>query len=125
MKEPKDISILIIDDEPDLLELITTDFEIHKYKTFSAQTVGEALRILAENQIDVILSDIRMPGKTGIDMLKMVRAYNEPLPIVVLMTGFSDITDEEAVSLGAACVVHKPFDRKVLIETVNKLVNKK
>jgi FixJ family two-component response regulator len=42
-----------------------------------------------------------------------------------LMTGYADITDEEAVNLGAACVLHKPFERKLLIDTVNNLVNKK
>jgi len=125
MKSPKEISVLVIDDEPELRELITMDLELHQFKTYSAQTVGEALRILSRQPIDVILSDIRMPGKTGVDMLKMVQAYNHDLPIVILMTGYADITDQEAIHLGAACVLHKPFDRKLLIDTIFQFVNKK
>ena len=66
----------------------------------------------------VILSDVRMPDGDGIELLEKVKEKNMFLPVMMFITGFADITLEEAYEKGADAVFSKPFDRKALFEAV-------
>ena len=111
-------TLLVVDDEVDLRDIVASELEYMGAKVFQAENVANAQLILAENKIDLILSDIRMPGGTGIDLLDNVRSKNSETPPVILITGFADITVEDAFDKGAEALVNKPFKLDELIKMV-------
>lgn len=114
-------NILVVDDEADLREIVASELEFMGAKVFTAENVSRAQRILEENKIDLVISDIRMPGGTGIDLLQHIKSeYSIFLP-VILITGFADITNEGAYALGAEALIHKPFKLDELLQTTEKL----
>lgn len=115
MKKP---TILIVDDEPDLREAIAFDFRRNNFNVLIAGSGKEAFRIVEENEVDIVLSDVCMPGGGGIELLEKIKARNPYQPVVMLITGFADITLEEAFERGADAVFPKPFDRKLLLQAV-------
>lgn len=113
-------SILIVDDEPDICELLSFEFEAEGFETFTAGNAREGIAVLETQTVDAILSDIRMPGGTGIELLAWVR-QNRPLSIVfVLMTGYSDISLDTAFQLGAHGIFHKPLDMDEVTQFINR-----
>lgn len=110
-------SILVVDDELDLREIIASEFEFQGATVYQAENVAAAVKILEDNHIDLVISDIRMPGATGIDLLDIVKTKNISVPPVILITGFADITLEDAFNRGAEALINKPFKLDDLIET--------
>ena len=102
--------ILIVDDEPDLLDVIADQIEFSDHEAIKAGSVQEALVILDTNTIDFVVSDIRMPKSTGLDLLEQA---NVP---VVLMSGYADILADQAIEKGALGLVAKPFPIESLLE---------
>jgi CheY-like chemotaxis protein len=116
-------TILIVDDEKDLCEILAAFFE---RKGFFALTAGngiEALKIVKVNKIDIIVSDIRMPKGNGVELLVEVRKLNSSLPVILFITGFTDITVEDAFDKGAEAVFAKPFQFKDLFKAASKAIS--
>lgn len=108
-------TILIVDDELDLREIVASEFEFMGGKVFQAENILKAQNILKEHEIDLVISDIRMPGGTGIDLLENIKSHDYPSPPVILITGFADITIEDAFDKGAEALISKPFKLDDLI----------
>lgn len=125
MKEPKDILVLIVDDEEILCRAIARDLSKKGYRTVCAHNGREAFEIVKKEKVDVVLSDIRMPELSGVELLNHVKDYNRDIPVVLLMTGFSDLTAEDAYHQGADAIYSKPFDRKNLFEGIRRAVTPK
>lgn len=119
-RAPKDCTILVVDDEELLREAVVFDFKRKGYKVLSASCGNEAIEVLEKNPVDVVVSDVRMPNGSGIDLLGHIKQKNVFLPVVMFVTGFADISLEEAYALGADAVFPKPFDRKALHEAVER-----
>jgi CheY-like chemotaxis protein len=111
-------TFLIVDDEELLREYFVEEFTDLGAKTLSAANSKDALELVRTEKVDVILSDIRMPGGDGVSLLKHVKEQNAEKPLVFLITGFSDIEPEEAVSLGAETVFKKPFDFNLIASKI-------
>lgn len=111
----KSKTILVVDDETDLRDIVASELEFMGAKVFQAENILNAQKILSEEKIDLIISDIRMPGGTGIDLLNIIKARNESAP-VILITGFADITTEDAFDKGAEALMNKPFKLDDLIK---------
>jgi CheY-like chemotaxis protein len=118
----KEASILLVDDEPLLLDLIGAWLQGVAGDVFCAANGVEALPVLAEHRIDLIVSDVRMPVMDGISLIKQVKANEPHPPRVILISGFSDIEAREAYDLGAEAVLGKPFDRDDLIKAAQRSV---
>lgn len=103
-------TILIVDDESDICELFEFEFESAGFVTFTASNITDAKEILQAHQIDVVLSDVRMPGGSGIDLLEWVRLNCAHSLIFLLMTGYSDVSLERAFLYGAHGLFYKPID---------------
>ena len=102
--------ILIIDDEKSLLDLLTVVFKKEGYAVRTALSVAKGLETLEREPIDLIISDIKMPQMSGLDLLKRVKELQPELPIV-LITAFGSIGQAvEALKAGALDYVVKPFD---------------
>lgn len=102
-------SILIIDDEPDLREILAEEFRFEGFDVFEAQNGVEALAIFLEKRPSAIVSDIRMSGGDGVTLAKSVRALEPVAPPIFLITGFADLTAEAAFNFGVEGLFHKPF----------------
>ncbi|OFZ19529.1 MAG: hypothetical protein A2X94_12565 [Bdellovibrionales bacterium GWB1_55_8] len=113
-------SLLVVDDEIVLRNAIAFDFKRKGYVVTTAGDGKEALGYLESKRFDLILTDVRMPGMDGVELLKQLRHQNSKVPVVIFITGFADISTEEAYELGAHAVFSKPFDRKALLSAVEK-----
>jgi DNA-binding NtrC family response regulator len=111
--------ILIIDDEPDILELLVEEFKFHGYDVLSAACGNEAIEILKNERFDVIVSDYKMPNGNGMAVLKFVSTL-EKKPFFFFISGQSDTSVEECILAGARHFFSKPFDLELLIKQIEK-----
>ena len=125
------MKILVVDDESDIQDLFLQRFrrEIRKGDfEFEFALCGEdALSYLNQHNSEaiLILSDINMPGMSGIELLKNIKAdFPVPPPYVMMITAYGDVdTHNKALSLGANDFLNKPLDFAVLKEKLNSLVH--
>ncbi len=115
-------SVLVVDDEPDLLEIMAEWFRREGGTVFVAENGAEALRLVHDHQVDVVVSDIHMPVMDGVTMLQKIKSANTYLPSVIFITGFYDIEPREAYELGAEAIISKPVERKYLIDVVSRIL---
>jgi len=114
--------ILIVDDEEGLREGLSRLLEGEGYAIVAAETGEEALQILQQSHIDLVLTDMRMPGMSGIDLLKKIRESYGELGVIIL-TGYGQIESYiEAMNFGAIEYVSKPFKVNELKFIVNKVL---
>lgn len=116
----KNKKILIVDDEPMLREILAFDLEYLGAEVFEAAKVDDALELLEQNEIDLVISDIKMPEKDGVQLLKAMRAGRHLKIPVILITGFADYSEEDLFSFGANEVYNKPFDMDELVKSVER-----
>lgn len=115
--------LLIVDDEPLIRELCAGVFE--NFKVVQAADGFEALKYLDHEQVDIVLSDVRMPNIDGIELLKIVRQDQPDLPFI-LMTGYSDKElILEALKAGADDFIAKPISLLQLGRTVDKVLERR
>jgi DNA-binding NtrC family response regulator len=117
-------TILVVDDDLHILEVIEARLTSAGYKVLTAASAEEALRSIKTHQIDLMVSDVRMPGVGGLELLKEVRALRLSFPVVFL-TAYGTIPDAvEAVKAGAVDYLTKPFDGRDLIRKVQEVLKK-
>ncbi len=113
-------SVLIVDDELALSKALARILRSANFEVTTTTNPNEALEAIMRTPFDVILSDIHMPGMNGIDLLRVLRAYDLDVP-VILMTGNPTIeTAVEALSLGALQYLPKPTPNDVLVQAVER-----
>ncbi len=110
--------ILIVDDEEDICRTIAELLENKGYEIFQATSGEDALRLVKEARPHLLLLDIRMPGMSGIEILRRVRELDQEVG-VIMITAFHDIDiAQEALKLGASDFVTKPLDLTYLETSV-------
>lgn len=103
------VKILVADDEVMMRNLILKILESEGYQITMTSSGDEALAMLKENNYDLLLTDVKMPGMSGFELLKQVKE-SWPDMAVIVMTGYGDAyTVKEALLLGADEYVSKPF----------------
>ncbi|MCI0519175.1 MAG: response regulator [Chloroflexi bacterium] len=113
--------ILIVDDEPDVLEFLAGDLELASYKTDKASDGVEAVLKVLNGGYDAVLMDIRMPKLDGIGALRIIRRINAKLP-VIMFTGQAGEGDmAETSRLGAFTCLLKPVSVAKLLETLTQV----
>ena len=116
--------ILVVDDEEGLREGLTRLLEDEGYRVLGAASGEQALEIVRQNHIDLVLTDMRMPCMNGIELLKKVRAIHQEIGVIIL-TGFGEIESYiEAMNFGAMEYVSKPFKVNELKFIVHKILNR-
>ncbi len=114
--------ILVVDDEPLLREIMAEWLGSEGYQVRTAQDGIEALQILEQNRVDLIVTDIRMPRMDGVALLKKLKeAAAEFIPAIVV-TGFADLGRREAYDLGAGALIAKPFTDEDLVSAVKRIL---
>ena len=118
MKSLKGFKVLIVDDDPDLRELVCDDFLLAGADVAAASTGKEAIVLVTQNSYDFILSDMRMPNGDGLFLASEVLKLSGPKPLFFLYSGFNDITENDLIKLGIAEVFAKPFAASDMIDSI-------
>ena len=115
--------ILICDDELPLRELIKAVLG-DRYRYVEAEDVEQAETFLASNRPEVIVLDVMLPGKSGIEFLEELRSQSqsEPIPVVVVSAWQSADDQQTALKAGADAFIGKPFDPNDLASVVQALI---
>lgn len=121
--ETKSGKILIADDEPDILEIISFNLVNEGYEVITAKNGDEAISMAKLHSPGLVILDIMMPGKTGLEVcsyLRMQPAFNDTL--IIFLTALNDETTEiKGLETGADDYLSKPISPKVLVTKVNAL----
>jgi CheY-like chemotaxis protein len=104
----ENVRILVVDDDDLLRDTIKDVLELDRAIVSEAADGAVAFDMIKSNIYDVVLTDIRMPECSGIELLAMVQEYTEKTPQIILMTAFTDISPKEARDLGARALFLKP-----------------
>jgi DNA-binding NtrC family response regulator len=114
------INVLLVDDEKDFVESLSERLQIRDYKVTTAFSGDEAIKLVENNDFDVIILDVQMPGKSGVETLKEIKNI-EQLAQVIMLTGHATVkTAIEGMKNGAFDYLMKPTDTDDLIEMINK-----
>ena len=118
------VRILVVDDDPVIVELLRVNFEIEGFEVVSAADGREGLDRARSERPDVVVSDIMMPRLDGLQMLSQLRAdpTTARLPVILLSAKAQNADVQHGLELGAADYVTKPFDPLELIERVNAVL---
>jgi two-component system, OmpR family, alkaline phosphatase synthesis response regulator PhoP len=121
--ENKDRKILIADDEPDILEFITYNLEAEGYRVFTANHGDEALEQANKHNPHLIILDVMMPRKSGIEVCHILRAKPEfKDTLIIFLTALNDETFQvKGLETGADDYINKPLSPRVLVSRVNAL----
>ncbi len=113
-------TVLLVDDDEPLARSLSRVLQGAGYEVTIVHDGAIAAKTVMRRSFDVIVSDIQLPGMTGVDLLRVVRAYDLDVPLI-LMTGTPTIeTATEAVSLGALEYLQKPFANGLLLKAVEQ-----
>ncbi len=114
--------ILVADDEPNLRRVLAAQLKRDGFDVLTVEDGQEAVEALEEHHIDLVITDLRMPRKDGMEVLKHVTAHYPRVPVIVITAHGTVDTAVEALKLGAFDYVTKPFDRAELHQAVKKAV---
>ena len=119
--------ILIIDDEPDILEFLSYNFKKNGYDVFRAVDGRDGIKQAESTHPDIIVSDILMPNVNGIEMCKLLRNRSEfaDTPFIFLSAVHDDYQVMHAMLSGADQYVSKPIRFEYLLSMVNELLSSK
>ena len=116
------LSILIVEDDITFSLMLTTWLGKKGFVVRSSSSVSDAKRRLGEEAFDLVISDLRLPGSDGIDLLKWLKSTHPSLPLI-MMTSYAEIqTAVQAMKLGAADYIAKPLNPDELLGKIKELV---
>lgn len=115
--------LLVVDDEQYLRDKVSSnvDWEQHNCRVFEAKDGYEALSILKREEIDILITDIRMPGMDGIELIRRAKEERPNLRVIVISEYADFEYARESLRLGVEDYVLKPFRTQRLLEMVQKL----
>ncbi|MEO9144120.1 MAG: response regulator transcription factor [Ginsengibacter sp.] len=123
IQETKVRTILIADDEPDILEIISFNLSAQGYRVICASNGNQAIESAKAHKPELIILDVMMPGKTGLEVCKILRANKDfENTIIIFLTALNDDSTEiKGLETGADDYINKPISPRVLISRVNAL----
>ena len=113
------LRILAVEDEPEVLDLVRAMLTHAGHSVVGAASGREALTLFDQHGVDLVITDLGMPGMTGLTLAEQLKAQR-PIP-VVLMTGWAEDLDDASTS-GVEVVLAKPFTRERLFEAMARAV---
>jgi len=116
--------ILAVDDDPNTLEVLSRNLSAEGYLVFCASGVQEALKLLEQEQVDLVVTDLKMPKVSGMDLVRHVRENLDDTE-VMMITGYATVNGAvEAVKTGAEEYLAKPFTDEELLSAVRRTLDK-
>ncbi len=126
MPEKPSAKILLVDDEPDVLETTQWAFETLGYQVYTATSGEEAVKVMASARPELLLIDYKLPQMSGVDFLRAARSM-DPTVTAIMITGLTHQTEEiekECERLGTFAFLHKPLSMEQVLETVKDAIEK-
>ena len=115
-------TILVVDDEPNYLVVLSELLKDEGFEVLTAQRGEEAFRIAEEADLDLVITDMRMPGMDGVELLRAIKSYNVNLP-VIMITAFGEVEKAViAMKAGAYNYLVKPFNNEELLVNIRKAI---
>ncbi len=120
------LTVLVIDDDPVILELLRVNFEIEGFDVVCASNGEEGLRLAHSAAPDVVISDIMMPRRDGLQLLSDLKADpgTEDLPVILLSAKAQKSEVQQGLDMGADDYITKPFDPLELIDRLNAVMTR-
>jgi len=112
--------VYVADDEPELASMISEMLSDAGYAVNASPDGATLLRKVGEKRPDLILLDINMPGMTGLEMLPKVKAERPNVPVIMITAYGDETTVKRASELGAAGLLPKPIDFRLLRQKIDK-----
>ena len=117
-------SILVVDDEKSQREILEMILSGEGYDVTTASSGEAAMKFVADRHFDLVLTDLKMTGMSGLDLLKQLIDFDKSI-IVLLLTAHGTVDSAvDALRLGAFDYLQKPYDREKLLETISRALNK-
>lgn len=116
--------IMIVDDVASIRQIVTKVFQDVGYQVTEASKGEEALDLAKIKRVHLVITDVEMPGMTGLDLIKALRELKtyKTTPILILARDASDVNIKKAASLGASGFIEKPFTPERLLSVVNQVL---
>ena len=117
-------SILVVDDEKSQREILEMILSVEGYDVTTASSGEAAMKFVADRHFDLVLTDFKMTGMSGLDLLKQLTDFDKSI-IVILLTAHGSVDSAvDALRLGAFDYLQKPYDSDKLLDTVSRALNK-
>lgn len=114
------IKVLLADDEKDFVETLAQRLEVRDFNVKTAESGDEAIGLIREHDFDVIVLDVLMPGKDGIETLREIKNLKSLLHVIMLTGNATVETAIEGMKLGAYDFLMKPTETEDLVEKITK-----
>lgn len=115
--------IMVVDNEPDIVDLTRTVLEIGGYEVVPAYSGEECLRLLDKQKVDLVLLDIMMPGMSGWDVFNRINKKSPEIEVAFMsVLEISDKRKQVLLDEGLADYIMKPFDKETLLNRVDKIL---
>jgi CheY-like chemotaxis protein len=117
------LKVLLVDDEPDIVEVIQDRLEAYGFSVVTAGTGREALKKLAVEKFDGVFMDVKMPELGGIEALEEIRRRDKKTPIIIITSSSTREAAIDAIAKGANEYILKPFEWQELKSKLQKVFN--
>ena len=117
--------ILLVDDDPHFLRVLARILKTEDLEVNCAADACEAIRILNDQPVDVVISDMRMPECDGVHLVKQIRATDNEVPVIILTAYDDPDTYLEAMNAGANEYLHKPVGTEELLQAVRACLRRR
>lgn len=115
--------ILIVDDEPDMLKLLSMILKDKTpYEVATTNNPLEALEMAKKGGFDLVISDLKMPGLDGIDLIGAIKQVDEDIPIIIITAYGTVESASEAMQKGGFDFITKPFRKEQILFTIDKAI---
>lgn len=114
--------VLLVDDEPEITAVVAEKLAAEGYRSVCASSGAEALALLDSTNPDAILTDIKMPGMSGLEMVQEIRKKGIELPCVILTAHFGSENMVSALRIGVTDFLEKPFKLNHLFQVLVRAV---
>jgi two-component system KDP operon response regulator KdpE len=115
---PPAVKILVVDDEPPIRRLLRTGLGTQGYEVLEAENAEQASDCLKQDKLDLVVLDLGLPGRNGLELLRQLRDDGIQVPIVILSSRTDETGIVQALELGADDYVTKPFGMNELIARI-------
>lgn len=118
-------SVLVVDDRKELRTSVAYLLKTKGYKTDTAGSAEEALEKVKKNVYDVVIMDVNLPGKKGVDVIPEIKAVSENIKIILMTGEAEDHELEEGLKMGASTYMRKPFEMTAFLKTIRQVLKKR
>jgi FixJ family two-component response regulator len=119
---PGHLEIAVIDDDDSFRVALVESLSSLEYKSSGYVSAEEFVRAIGERSFDCIVTDIHMPGMSGLDLMKRLTAGGTMTPVVLITARSDSNLETKAAAAGAACLLRKPFEMNDLINCIEGAV---